>query len=704
MTNKLMIVESPNKVGSIKKYLGKGWEVGASVGHTYKLPTKNYMDAKDGYKLLYEPDPKKKDVLKSLINLAAKCDEIYLATDCDVEGSCIAWHLYEHLYKKYKDKKKYIRVNLKEITKTGIDQALKTSYPVTDPKEYAIVQAGFLRRIEDRLVGFKISPLAFIYVKEGTSAGRVQSPALRIIVERQREVDAFIPEVYYDIFSDVFPTGTKDVFRAKYVNKVTEEAVAQKIVKDCKSNPIKITKITRKQVQSKPPAPFITKTLLASASTILGWKAAKTTNVSQELFSSGKITYIRCDNTVISGDGQKLLLGFINSTFPNQYHVKSIPNYNIAKAKLEHECIRPTDLTTPVGQLSPDQAKLYELIKRRFVASGLPPAKYDGITIDIKIGKHEFKASGSVLKFDGYLREWNFHTKSDTIIPDFTEKDTLNLRDVFEERKETKPPPRYKDASLIDALEKKGIGKPSTFKSILDILEKREYIKYDKQALVPTDLGLRLNDFLVEYFGDIVDYNFTARVEAQQEEVEAGKIKYEDAVGEFYDELKKQLKDAQNKISKDKQSDEHTAITCPTCNKNVLLKKINKSDGKPFYSCVGYTDKSCMATFSISEDGQPVSNKAEVLQKCPAKGCGGDLSKRINKRTKQIFYACTNWKDGCKITADESGEIKEPKKIEKLNKKCPKCKKGELVKRLSRAGEPFGACNQFPRCKHTESL
>ena len=702
-TKKLFIVESPNKVATVKKYLGDGWEVAASVGHCYRLPSKNYVDIKNDFKLLYEPDPKKRDALKTIETLAAKCDEIYLATDADTEGSVISWHLYEYIQKKHK-KKQFIRVNLKEITKAGIQQALAAAYPITDPKEFAIVSAGFLRRIEDRFVGFQVSPLAYIHVQEKTSAGRVQSPALRIVVEREKEIRAFIPEVYYEIFAELFPTGSTETFKAKYTKEIKDEKTANLIVSQSKGKSSVITKIDKKQTKSNPAPPFITKTMLAAASTVLGWKTDKATIVAQHLFQSGHITYIRTDNTVISDDGQKMLTDYVKSNFTAQYIPKSLPNYNSDKAKLEHECIRPTDLSAnPI--LPVDDAKLYDLIKRRFIAAGMTSAVYDNVSADITIGAHVFRATGSTLNFDGWTQVWNFSKKTDSTLPELDKTTLLSQRDLYSEKKQTKPPSRYKGASLIESLDKMGIGKPSTINSILKILEDREYIKYEQQTIVPTDLGIRLNDFLMKYFLNIIDFDFTARVEDDQDKVMLGQLKYEDAVGEFYKNLKEEVKQATIKISQDKAGNETTAITCPQCKENLLLKKLNKKAGTFFYSCTGYQDKTCLATFGIGESGDPVVTKfeQEILKDCTRKGCGGVLVKKVNKTSQEVFYACSNWRPengSCKVTADASGEVREGKKVKILGP-CPKCKVGEMVERRSRAGVAFQACNKYPSCKST---
>lgn len=698
----LFIVESPNKVSTIQKYLDKKkYVVAASVGHCFNLPKKDFVDIKDNFKLNYELDPKKKDVLKKILDLGKDCTEIQLSTDMDQEGSVISWTLYEYLKTRLKGRK-FTRVNLKEITKKGIDDAIKASYPITDPKEFNIVQAGQVRRIEDRFTGFKISPLAFVYVQAGTSAGRVQSPALRMICEREREITAFIPEVYYEIYADLICDG--EVFRAKYPLRISDEKTAKAILAGCTGKPIKVVDISKKESKSKASPPFITKTLLASASTILGWKAAKTTDTAQQLFNMGLVTYIRTDDPKIASEFQSTLIDHVKHTYTNSYHVKTLPDYHNKDAKLEHECIRPTDLNaTPA--LNPDQKKLYDLIRRRFLAAGMAPATFDSVSVDLEIGTHKFKASGSTLTFDGFLKEWNFYKKEDVTLPPITEASKITARDIFDERKETKPPPRYKDASLIEALEKKGIGKPSTFKSILDILDKREYIKYDKQNLLPSELGFRLNDFLCKYFNNIIDYDFTARVEKEQEEVAEGKLTYVKVVSEFYNNLLEELKVAREKISKDKKEDEETLYTCPKCKIHGLLKKINKKDGIYFYSCSGYLDKSCSATFSIGEDGSPKESgkSSEILCTCPDKSCGGDLVKRTNRKTGEIFYACTNWTKGCKVTANAAGEIKVPVKP-KIHGKCEKCKKGDMIERTSKKGEIFLGCSNFPRCKNAKSL
>lgn len=707
-TKKLFIVESPNKVSTIKKYLGSDFIVIASIGHCYLLPSKNYVDVKNNFKLTFVPDPKKKDAIKAIETAAKQVDEIYLACDQDTEGSSIAWNIYEHLLTKFKNKKQYFRVNLKEITQTGIKQALTNCYPINSPKEYSIVQAAYLRRIEDRFVGFKISPLANIYVKEHTSAGRVQSPALRLIVEKEREIQNFSPETYYEIFAEIFPKGTSNVFTVKYLNEIKDEQTANIIVSGCVGKTITISKIAKKQTRSSPPAPFITKTLLASASTILGWKTKKTTTIAQNLFSKGLITYIRTDNPIISSDGISLLSTYTKQNFSSNYLVKSIPDYNNDKAKLEHECIRPTDLNTK-PTLDADESKLYDLIWRRFVASGMANTIYDNVMVELKIGNHPFRATGSTLVFEGYQKVWNFNSKQDTTLPEIDETTSLQLRDVYSETKQTKPPSRFKGASLIEALDKMGIGKPSTMNSILETLEAREYIQYDKQSILPTDLGMRLNDFLVKYFENIIDFAFTARVEEEQDKVMLGQLAYEEAVGAFYKFLNTELKTASNKIGQDKQVNEATSITCPKCNDNLLLKKLNKKDGLYFYACAGYHDKSCNATFSVDQNGNPIlaaTKQLEVLQSCTREGCGGDLVKKINKKTQQIFYACTNWetsKGGCKVTADENGNIKQPKELKKHGK-CPKCKKGDMLERVNKQGSSFLGCSRFPQCKSVAKL
>ena len=701
---KLFIVEAPNKISTVKKYLGSDFVVMASVGHCFQLPHKDYVDIKNGFKLNYEIDPKKKQVLKDILEAAKECNPVYFAGDPDTEGSVIAWHLYQHLYAKYKDTKTYIRVNIKHMTKSGVEAGLAESYPITDPKEYAIAQSGFLRRIEDRFVGFRLSPLANIYVQQKTSAGRVQSPALRIVSEREKEILAFIPEVYYEIFADVFPKQTKDTFTAKYVGEVKDEKTAQAIVDQSKKGPVEIKKITRKQTKSNAPAPFDTMSLLSAASSILNWKTNKTTQIAQSLYASGKITYVRCDNNVISKEGLEMLIKYAKANFPKKYIPAKIPDYTNKKAKLEHECIRPTDLDAK-PMLDADSEKLYNLIRDRFIAAGLEPAIYDNVSIDLKMKAHIYKATGSVRVFEGYLKVWDYTKKEDVVLPQIDEKTILEIRDIYSERKQTKPQPRFKGGSLVNTLKDMGIGTPATIDNILTVLEKREYIKYDKNSIVPTELGMRLNDFLTKYFLPIIDFDFTARVEADRDEVMLGKKKYEDAVGQFYEFLKEELKKSAVKISEDKKENETTTITCPTCQQYPLLKKLNRKDGVFFFSCAGYVDEVCKATYSIDGYGNPVKsiNQQDVLKPCPGKGCKGSLVKRINKKTKQVFYACSDWKLGCKITADADGNINEKKEV-KLLGKCPKCKKGSLIERKSRAGSAFIACTGWPKCKHTESL
>lgn len=688
----VFIVESPKKAKTLKSILDpKLYTPIASVGHTHNLPLKDYVDIENNFELKYELDKNKKEVFNSIVELIkSNSDTVYTASDMDSEGSAIANNLWQEL-KTIFPNKTFIRVNMCEITKSGVQKALANSYPIDDPKELQIVDAAKCRRIFDRFIGFEVSPIAYNYLSNKSSAGRVQSPALRLVVEKEREINRFIPEEFYNVFCQVYKKNTSDILLLQYEKVLKKESESIDIVTKCKKQPATLTKIISKQTHSKASPPFITKTILASASTILSWKAEKTTAVLQSLFQQGFITYPRTDDSRIDTEAETDLINYISSNFSKQY-IHSIPNYKDSNAKLEHSCIRVTNLVANVSKLDNDEIKLYNLIKNRFIASGLPPAIYESTACIFDINGYTFKINGSVQKFDGYTKIWDYNSKNDTILPILKEGDVLNNRDIYSEQKKTQPPSRFKDASLITALESKGIGKPSTYASILHLLEERKYVEYEKQSLKPTKLGMELCEFLENYFSEVISYEFTKKCESVQDQIAKGEWAYVDACREFYDELKKNIKEAKDKLRENFKEE-----ICPICNKNTLNKRLNKKTGQYFLSCSGYKDESCKANFNIDENGKPVI--VEYLSDCPS--CDGKLIKRTNKKTGEFFYSCTNWnkKQKCKTTADKNGNIS-VKQEEKSHGKCPKCNKGKILEKKSKFGDFYG-CSNFPNCKYT---
>jgi DNA topoisomerase-1 len=570
MSKTLVIVESPAKVKSINKFLGKNYIVKSSVGHIRdlarvppspkakkgklkkasltaaqkekqnreRLVVQMGVDPYDNWKATYAILPGKEKVLQSLQEAAEKVDEIYLATDIDREGEAIAWHLMESIGG---DKARYKRVTFTEITKKAIQNAFLT--PTT--LNYDRVHAQQARRFLDRVVGYMLSPLLWEKIARGLSAGRVQSVAVRLISERERSIHAFKPDEYWEIRSRL-SGASKEPFLAELVKvggeafKAKNKEQADKAVAALRSGKYSITHIERKPTNTKPTAPFITSTLQQAASVRLGFGVKKTMLLAQRLYENGLITYMRTDSTNLSEDAVGVCRDYIKNLFGAKYLPEEPVKYASKKSAQEaHEAIRPTDVSvksSSLGETDPDGIRLYDLIWRQFVACQMNPALFDSTSVTIESGPYELRARGRVLKFDGFLKILPQKKTNDEegVLPALQDKETLNLKEVLPTQHFTKPPPRFSEASLVRELEKKGIGRPSTYASIISTIQERGYVKVEKKRFFCLKMGELVTDRLTENFSDLMDFGFTANMEEELDAIARGEADWHKVLDHFY--------------------------------------------------------------------------------------------------------------------------------------------------------------------------
>jgi DNA topoisomerase-1 len=655
---KLIIVESPGKIKKIQHYIGSGFIVKASVGHCYEIDKEeNAIDIKNNFEPKYVISPKKTSVIKELKEAAKKCDTIYICTDNDREGSAIGWHLTFFALKDLKSKIKRAKFN--EITKPAILYAI--SNPIKIEDEEHMYHSQQARAVLDRLVGYGVSKVLWRKVCKGTSAGRVQSVSLKLIVERQKEIDAFKPEEYWDI-EGLFVTTKSDEFKANYVKdgKITNEKDAKNIVASVlgESNWI-IDQLDSGTKKRSPFPPFSTSTLQQFAATIFSWPGKKTMSIAQSLYEAGKISYHRTDSFNISEDALKASRDYINQTHGGKYLPSTAKFYKTKSANTQeaHECIRPTDLsfTSAMGNgaLDPDQAKLYEAIYRRFVSCQMTDAEFDmkKATIIGSSKKNKFSATGQTMKFDGFLREWTYSSAKEESLPDMKEKEALKLKEVTPSQHFTKPPAAFNDASLIKTLDESGVGRPSTYAGIIDTLVARGYVTREGKAFKAAELGILVCDYLKGAFKNLMDIGYTSRIEESLDKIAEGKDIWHVVVGDFYKELDVDIKKAIAGSSMKQAQD--TNIKCPLCGKfNLVLR--NSRFGK-FYGCKGFLEKGkdkCKATFKVAPDGSPIQKVVNYLK-------------------------------------DSSGAII----------KCDLCGSKVVIRRGKKSGKEFGGCGGYPSCK-----
>lgn len=741
MGKSLVIVESPSKAKTINKYLGSDFIVLPSIGHIKDLPAKGLgVDIENGFEPQIEliPDTKKRNNKKTVTELkkAAKTAEvIYLAADPDREGEAICQHLYEEIVPK-KPKKPYFRVMFNEITKNAIQEAFK------HPKEINsnLVDAQQARRILDRLVGYKVSPILWKTIGGKLSAGRVQTVAVRLIVEREREIEAFIRREYWTILANL-SAALPPAFDAKLV-KVGEQTVKTKDfdqeskkselhIKDAESakaisdeaskEAFIVESVATKERRRNPTPPFITSKLQQEAARKLGFSVKRTMTTAQRLYEGielgseglvGLITYMRSDSVRVSDTALGEVRDFIGAEYGDRYLPEKATFYKGKKdAQDAHEAIRPTDpKRTPesvAGFLSADELKLYRLIWQRFVASQMTPAVFDQTTIDIKAGRMMFRATGSVQKFDGFLKvyqegrdekpaEDSEDNDEERRLPLVKQGETLKLNEMKPEQHFTEPPPRYTEATLVKALEELGIGRPSTYASIMATIEKRDYVDKIENRFHPTAVGMTVNDLLVEAFDDIFNTKFTAQMENELDEIEDGKLGWREALKDFYDPFSIRLGEAAELIKTKKNTVIPTNETCPNCGAGMVIKFGRFGQ---FIACQNYPE--CKTTKEIASTSSGDDSNGEAAEIPPCEICGAEMA--LKRGRFGAFYGCTgypNCKNIRKIDRKSGQAIQVAPPVE-LDETCPKCGKAKLVIRNGRFGE-FTSCSNYPKCDYVK--
>jgi DNA topoisomerase-1 len=717
MAKNLVIVESPVKAKTIGKYLGKQYTVKASLGHVKDLPKKDLaVDVDHDFKPVYEVIEGKRKLIQELKQAAKGADAIYLAADPDREGEAICYHLQEEL-KDRKNGPQIFRVMFNEITKGAIQRAFEKPGSVN----LHLVDAQQARRVLDRLVGYKISPLLWDKVRRGLSAGRVQTVALRLIVEREREIKAFLSREYWTI--DVNLAGKKPPQLTAHLAKKNDENVeipsadaANAVVATLEGSTYTVRSVATREKRRHPVPPFITSTLQQEAARKLRFSVKRTMILAQKLYEGvelstdegavGLITYMRTDSTRISNDALDEVRGMIAERYGVDYR-PATPNFYKSKkdAQDAHEAIRPTSvLRTPESVekfLAEDELKLYRLIWMRFIASQMTPAVFDQTTIDVEAkGKdgatYLFRATGSVPKFDGFLRvyeEGKDQKDEDDEelkhkLPLVTEGELLKFRSIEPEQHFTEPPPRYTEATLVKELEADGVGRPSTYASILSTIQEREYVRKEGGKFFPTELGIVVTDLLLESFNDLFDVTYTARMEAELDEIEDGKIDWRMAMSDFYERFQKDLEHAAVHMTDIKRMEVPTDLICEKCGKPMVIKW--GKHGR-FIACTGYPE--CTNTRELApDDGSGVTEQDET-EYC--ENCGRPMV--LKKGRFGQFLACSGYPD-CKTTK-QLGAAQKPQDVP-LDEKCPNCG-SNMVRKYGRYGE-FVACSNYPTCKYVK--
>lgn len=711
VTKPLVVVESPTKVKTLKQYLGKDYNVVATVGHIKDLPTKEIgINIEDGFKPKYVNIPGKQKTISALKKAAGDAADIYLAADPDREGEAIAWHAAEILKKKGR---KFHRVLFHELTKNAIKEAISSPVEL-HLKKYEAQQA---RRILDRLVGYQVSPLLWNKVKRGLSAGRVQSVAVRIICERERAIQAFNPEEYWSITaylesSSSFPFTAKLVKKKGKKIKIPDEKTSSSILTEMSGEEFVVEKVQKKTTKKNPLPPFITSKLQQEAIRKLRFSAKKTMIVAQQLYEGieighgepvGLITYMRTDSTRIANEVAQEALLFIRKQFGEKYSLEK-PRFfkNRKKVQDAHEAIRPTSVSnTPeklTRYLTEDQLKLYSLIWKRFVACQMKEALINQNSISIKAGSYLFNASGSSIQFPGFMvlymsvdDEIESKKKKD-ILPELSEGTVLKLNKLEPKQHFTMPPPKFSEASLVKELEENGIGRPSTYAAILSTIREKGYVDLIKRYFTPNELGFIVNDLLVENFSDVFDIAFTARMEDDLDRVEAAEADLLEIMTSFYDPFKKELDGAQTNMLSLKRVGISTDLACPIC-KEKLHIKVGKNGH--FLTCSTYPKCTYSSNYSRDEKGniQSIAPLPDEVSDEVCEKCGKPMLKKDGKYG--AFFACSGYPD-CKNTRslNSTGAVQE------TGINCPeKDCSGMLVQKKSKRGKIFYGCNRYPDCK-----
>ena len=721
MAKNLVIVESPAKAKTIGKYLGSQYTVKASLGHVKDLPKKDLsVDVDNDFKPVYEVIEGKRKLMGELKAAAKGVENIYLAADPDREGEAICFHLQEEL--ETKKGPKFFRVMFNEITKSAIQKAFEKPLTVN----LNLVDAQQARRVLDRLVGYKISPLLWDKVRRGLSAGRVQTVALRLIVDREREIKAFIKQEYWTVDVNLGakkpPQLTARLAKRNDANfEIPDQASADAILKALDGTDYTVQTVTKKEKRRNPVPPFITSTIQQEAARKLRFSVKRTMMLAQKLYEGvelgkddgpvGLISYMRTDSVRVSNDALDEVRAMIGDRYGAEYK-PATPNIYKGKkdAQDAHEAIRPTSaLRTPddmAAFLAEDELKLYRLIWMRFVASQMTPAVFDTTSIDIlAAGKdgatYLFRATGSVPKFDGFLRVYEEgkdqkDEDDDELknkLPLVEQGEKLKFKSLEPEQHFTEPPPRFTEATLVKELESDGVGRPSTYASILSTIQEREYVKKEGGKFFPTELGLVVTDLLLESFDDLFDATYTARMEEELDAIEEGKMDWRVAIADFYQRFEKDLAHAEEHMTDIKRMEEPTDLICEKCGKPMVIKW--GRHGK-FIACTGYPE--CSNTRELPADPADAADKTDLSEQDAADYCDNCGRPMVLKKGRfGQFMACLGYPE-CKTTK-QLGQAAKPADVP-LDEACPKCA-NKLVKKFGRFGE-FIACSSYPTCKYVK--
>jgi len=664
MPKDLLIVESPAKTRTLAGFLGSSFQIMASMGHVRDLPkSKLGVDVEDGFEPSYTVIPERKQIISDLKKAAKEARTVYLATDPDREGEAIAWHLAHAL-----DLKNARRIEFNEITKGAVQEALQ------HPREIngARVNAQQARRVLDRLVGYKISPLLWKKVQKNLSAGRVQSVAVRLVVEREREITAFVPVEYWSLTAKLTPTDKDFPFAAKLIEQggkkieLHNEAETNAVLAGLQGATWKVAEVKKREQKRNPAAPFITSTLQQEAARKLGFSARRTMQTAQQLYEGielggeghvGLITYMRTDSVQVSQEAQAQAREFIQQSYGAEYVPKTPRQYKSKKGAQEaHEAIRPTSVPRRPdglkGHLSSDQFRLYQLIWQRFLASQMESAVFDVTSVDIRAAEYMFRATGSVVKFAGftvlYTEGRDDAAEEDEArapLPALSVEQLLSLLELLPRQHFTEPPPRYSEASLVKALEDRGIGRPSTYASIISVILDRNYVTLEEKRFRPTDLGTIVNDLLVKHFPRILDVDFTAGVEEELDDIAGGEREWVEVLREFYDPFQEALTIAETQMERVKPQPKETDQVCPKCGKPMLLRQGRFGE---FLGCSGYPE--CKTIINPNRP-EPVATGVG----CPRPDCAGQIVEKRSKRGK-TFYGCNRYPECDFATWDKPTE------------------------------------------------
>jgi DNA topoisomerase I len=688
VTSNLVIVESPAKARTIERYMGKDYTVLASMGHVRDLPKSSFGLEIDGgirfdYEALQQANSKK--AMTAIRKAVKQVDTVWLATDPDREGEAIAWHVAELAKLKQQTRR---RVTFNEITKRAVTEAFANPRDI----DMDLVDAQQARRAVDRIVGYKLSPLLWRTLAPNLSAGRVQSAALLLVVLREREIRAFVPREYWDVTARL-RTGSKESLvayhpvgdKAKF--DLADERSASAVSERVRPGPWVVTQVRKSERTRKPPAPFKTSTLQQAASSKLGFPTWKTMSLAQNLYESGRITYMRTDSTNLSRDALGEISAVIGAQFGKRYHQERVFSEKSKGAQEAHEAIRPTasgrmpsELAAEIGT---DEVRLYEMVWQRTMASQMKDAVYDATSVDIESNGVPFRATGQVLKFDGYMRIYLERADDEPeeiegLLPEVSEGDVLDLQGLDIEQHFTQPPPRYTEATLVREMERLGIGRPSTYSPTIKKLIDRKFVMSESRRLFPKQLGEEKTQLLESHFPEIVDVEFTAKMEEALDQIAEGSKELEPVVRDFYHSFNAHLEEQKDKM---RRPERPTDKTCPECGRPVV-EKFGKH-GLWFLSCSGWPD--CKWSQQLDEHGEPLPEPEGTGEKCPS--CGSELVAKTGRFGP--FVGCSNYPQ-CKYIK------KEPPK--ETGETCPECG-AALVEKRGRFG-PFVGCSNYPGCRY----